>query len=262
MPSQIEKANALRSFHRPGNPLILVNVWDAAGAKVVSSQAGVEAIATASWSVSEAQGYRDGGDLPLARALDVARTVVGTTDLPVTVDFEKGYADSPGDVKANVLALIETGAVGLNLEDSLPDSDTDLWSLEDQVARVRAIRAAADESGIPLVINARTDVLLGGAPLADAFERGRAYLAAGADCIFVIGQKGDDNRALVDGIGGHVSVMGYPGSPAIPELATAGVSRVSIGPGSMGVAYSALRQLTIDLVSGAAFPAGLGYRLG
>lgn len=261
MSGQVDKAVALRSFHRPGNPLILVNVWDAAGTKVVSGQPGVEAIATASWSVSEANGFRDGGDLPLAIALDVARIVVGATELPVTVDFEKGYADSPADVRANVLALIATGAVGLNLEDSRPGSDTDLWSLEDQVERVRAIRAAADESGIPLVINARTDILLGGGSVADAIERGRAYLAAGADCIFVIGQKGDDNRALVDGIGGHVSVMGYPGSPAIPELATAGVSRVSIGPGSMGVAYAALRQLTHDLLSGSAFPAELGYRL-
>jgi 2-methylisocitrate lyase-like PEP mutase family enzyme len=261
MPTQVEKANALRSFHRPGSPLILVNVWDAAGAKVVSAQPGVEAIATASWSVSEANGYRDGGELPLAKALAAAETVVKATDLPVTVDFEKGYADGPDGVKANVLALIATGAVGLNIEDSKPGSDTELWSVEDQAARVRAVRAASDEAGIPLVINARTDVMLGGGSVDDAIERGRAYLAAGADCIFVIGQKGEDNRALVEGIG-PVSVMGYPGSPAIGELAAAGVSRVSIGPGSMGVAYSALRQLTTDLLSGAPFPDELGYRLG
>ena len=261
MSIQAERAEQLRSLHRPGNPLILVNVWDAAGAKVVSAQPGVESIATASWSVAEANGFRDGGDLPLARALSVARSVVNATELPVTVDFEKGYANTPDDVRVNVRQLIETGAVGLNIEDSVPGSDTELWSIADQVERLHAVRAAANELEVPLVINARTDVMLGGGSVADAVERGRAYLDAGADCIFVIGQKGGDNRALVDGIGSPVSVMGYPGSPPISELAAAGISRVSIGPGSMGVAYSALRQLTLDLISGAPFPDELGYRL-
>jgi 2-methylisocitrate lyase-like PEP mutase family enzyme len=261
MPSQVDKANALRALHRPGQPLILVNVWDAAGAKVVAAQSGIAAIATASWSVSEANGYRDGGQLPLDKALEVARTVVSATDLPVTVDFEKGYADSPDQVKANVLRLIGTGAVGLNIEDSIGSEDGALWSIEDQVARVAAVRAAGEESGVPLVINARTDVLIGGGSVDDAIERGRAYLAAGADCIFVIGQAGSDNATLVEGIGGPVSVMGGFGSPSIAELAAAGVSRVSLGPGSMGVAYAALRQLTRDLLGGAPFPEDLGYRL-
>lgn len=261
MPTQAEKAELLRSFHRPGQPLILVNVWDAASTKVVASQSGVEAIATASWSVSEANGYQDGGDLPVTKALDVARTVVLATELPVTVDFEKGYASSLPELRSNILNLIDTGAVGLNLEDSLPGSDTDLWSLDDQVERIRTVRAAAEDSGIPLVINARTDVMIGVGTVNDAIQRGRAYLAAGADCIFVIGQSGSDNHELVGGIGGPVSVMGYPGSAPITDLATAGVARISLGPGSMATAYSALRDLTNELLAGTPFPDSLGYRL-
>lgn len=257
------KAELLRTLHlRQNQPLLLVNVWDAASTKVVAGHPGTEAIASASWSICAAAGFPDGGFLPLDKALDAARTIVAATDLPVTIDFEKGYAGSANELHQNTLRLIETGAAGLNLEDSQISEDKALWSIADQVERIRAVRAAADVSGVPLVINARTDVLLGGGSVEDAIERGRAYLEAGADCIFVIGQKNEDIRRLVDGMGGPVSVIGAAHSPSIPDLAAAGVARISLGPGSMGVAYAALRQLTTDLINRLPFPDDLAFRPG
>lgn len=256
------KAEALRDLHhQPGQPLILINVWDAASTRVVAAQPGIKAIASASWSVSAAAGFHDGGDLPLVKALEASRTIVAATDLAVTIDFEKGYAATAEELHRNTLRLIETGAVGLNLEDSQGAEDGALWSIADQMDRVRAVRAAADDSGVPLVINARTDVMVGGGSVDDAIERGRAYLAAGSDCIFVIGQQNNDIRTLVDGIGGPVSVMGGAQSASIPDLAAAGVARISLGPGSMGVAYNALSRLANDLVNGRTFPSELSYRL-
>ena len=261
--AMVHKAETLRTLHhRQHNPLLLVNVWDAASTRVVAAHPATEAIASASWSVCAAAGIPDGGFLPLDQALNIARTIVASTDLPVTIDFEKGYATDLAGLHANVLRLIETGAVGLNVEDSQDDRESVYWSLEEQVERIRTIRQAANEAGIPLVINARTDVMVGGASVGEAIARGRAYLAAGADCIFVIGQQPEDIRHLVDAMGGPVSLLGSASSPSIPDLAAAGIARISLGPGSMGVAYAALRDLTSNLINRLPFPADLAFRPG
>jgi 2-methylisocitrate lyase-like PEP mutase family enzyme len=124
------------------------------------------------------------------------------------------------------------------------------------------VRDAANVAGIHLVINARTDTLVGGGTVDDAIERGRAYLAAGADCIFVLGAIGPHLETIVQGIHGPVSVLAGAGAPSIPDLAAAGVARVSFGPGPMGVAYAALARLVDDLANGATPPNDLAYRPG
>ncbi|MBA2470663.1 MAG: isocitrate lyase/phosphoenolpyruvate mutase family protein [Chloroflexia bacterium] len=258
----IAKTNAFREMHQPGTPIVLVNVWDVASARVVAAQPGTRALATASWSVSAATGYEDGGDLPLEIALLAARRIIASSDLPVTVDFEKGYAGSVDGVRENTARLIETGAIGLNIEDSIGSEDGALWSLTDAADRVAAVRAAADQSGIPLVINARTDILVGGGTVAGAIERGNAYLAAGADCVFVLGVSGESLRDTVGGIDGPVSVMASATSPTLDEFAAAGVARVSFGPGSMGVAYAALARLAQDVHGGKPNSPDLAYRPG
>lgn len=259
---QVSKAAAFRDLHRPGEPIVLVNVWDVAGARVVAAHSSTRALATASWSISAAHGYEDGGAFPLDLALSAARRIVAASELPVTVDFEKGYAETEADVRDNVLRLIETGAVGLNIEDSTGPEDQGLWSVSDASARVGAARAAAVASGVPLVINARTDVLVGGGTTAEAIERGNAYVAAGADCIFVLGVSGGALREVVDGIHGPVSVMAGATSRTVAEYAAAGVARVSFGPGPMGVVYAALAQLVNDVFTGEPNPADLGFRPG
>ncbi len=259
---QVAKANFFREMHQPGTPIVLVNVWDVASARVVAAQPGTRALATASWSVSAANGYADGGGLPLDLALLAARRIVASTELPVTVNFEKGYAATPAEVHANTLRLIETGSIGLNIEDSIGAEDRELWSLADAASRIGAVRSAADAAGVPLVINARTDILVGGGSVVSAIERGNAYLAAGADCIFVLGVEEQALREVVDGIGGPVSVMAGATSPSIAAYAAAGVARVSFGPGPMGVAYAALARLAHDVLEGKPNPSDLAFRPG
>jgi 2-methylisocitrate lyase-like PEP mutase family enzyme len=256
------KADALRALHVPGDPVVLVNTWDVASARVVAAQAATKAIATASWSVSAALGYDDGEGMPVELALDAAARIVRAVDLPVTVDFEKGYASDLSTLGENVRRLIATGAVGLNIEDSVAAEDDALWSVDDAAARIAAVRDTASRAGVPLVINARTDTLIGGGDADDAIARGRAYLEAGADCIFVLGAQGALLRKVVSGIPGPVSVLVGAGDPSIRELAAAGVARISFGPGPMGVAYSALRDLVSQLADGTPPPDGLSYRLG
>lgn len=259
---QAAKANAYRDLHRPGKPVVLVNVWDVASARVVAAQPGTRALATASWSVSAATGHEDGGALPLDVALLAARRIVAATDLPVSVDFEKGYAPTADGVRENTLRLIETGAIGLNIEDSLGADDSALWSLADAAERVAAVRSAADRAGVPLVINARTDGLAGGGTIDEAIERGNAYRAAGADCVFVLGVPGESLREVVDGMNGPVSVLAGATTAPTAELAAAGVARVSFGPGPMGVAYAALARLARDVHEGNPHPADLAFRPG
>jgi 2-methylisocitrate lyase-like PEP mutase family enzyme len=255
-------AHAFRALHQPGNPVILVNVWDVASARVVAAQPGVQALATASWSVSAAAGFEDGGAMPLDVALEAARRIVAATTLPVSVDFEKGYAATADGVYANAARLVETGAVGLNLEDSKGAEDRGLWSVAEAAERVAAVRRAADEIGNPLVINARTDTLVAGGTVAEAIARGRAYLDAGADCIFVLAAIGPHLEEIVAGIPGPVSVLAGAGAPSIRDLAAAGVARVSFGPGPMGVAYAALARLVADIAAGNPGAADLAYRPG
>jgi 2-methylisocitrate lyase-like PEP mutase family enzyme len=259
---QATRADMLRKLHVPGDPLVVVNVWDVASARVVASQPATRALATASWSISAAMGYPDGGGMPLEVALLTARRIVESTEFPVTVDFEKGYADSPAGLRHTTRQLIETGAVGLNIEDSVGGEDRELWSIDDAAARVAAVRDAAVEAGLPLVINARTDTLVGGGTVDDAIARGRAYLDAGADCVFVLGAIGPHLDAVVQGIPGPVSALAGAGAPSIRELAAAGVARVSFGPGPMGVAYAALARLVRDLSGNAQPPADLAFRPG
>jgi 2-methylisocitrate lyase-like PEP mutase family enzyme len=258
MTTQVQKAELLRSLHVPGEPLILTNVWDAVTARLVAGVAGVRAIASASHSVSYAHGVPDGGGLTADDALAVARLIVGAVDLPVTIDFEKAYAKDAAGVETNVGRLIETGAVGLNLEDST--DGTSLFPIEVAAERVSAARRAADASGIPLVINARVDALIRGGDWDDMVARANAYHAAGADCVFVLGLSSEDDvtRALA-AIDGKVSVIARATSVPLKRLAELGVSRVSFGPGMLGLTLSHLRHAAEQLTARGDYPPELDF---
>ncbi len=256
-----DKAALLSSLHVPGDPLILTNVWDAVTARVVAGAPGVRAIATASHSVSYAHGVHDGEGLTVEQALETARIVAAAVELPVTVDFEKGYAADAAGVGRNVARLIEVGAVGLNLEDSIASASGELFSRADATARIAAARAAGNEAGVPIAINARLDALVG-APRdwAGAMDRANAYLDAGATSVFVLGlpTEGLIERAVRD-IRGPVAVIAGAESVPLPRLAELGVARVSFGPHILGLTLSHLRDAAAALTARAPYPPELAF---
>jgi 2-methylisocitrate lyase-like PEP mutase family enzyme len=258
MSTQREKAEELRRLHEAPEPLVLVNVWDAASAQVVAAAQGCRALATASWSIAAAHGYPDGEALPRDAMLAAVAVVARAVPLPVTADLERGY----GDAGVTVAGALDAGAVGCNLEDA--DGAGGLWPAEEHAAVVAAARAAGDAAGVPLVINARTDVFLRGAGGVDeAIERGRRYLEAGADCIFAPGVRDVPTlEALARGMGGPVSVLGGADGPPLAELARIGIVRVSYGPGPLAVAMAALARAAETLLGGGDPPADLGFRPG
>ncbi|MEU1286531.1 isocitrate lyase/phosphoenolpyruvate mutase family protein [Kitasatospora sp. NPDC005856] len=255
-----EKARLLRELHRPGEPLVLANAWDVPSARLVA-EAGARAVATASASVSWSLGRADGGGADREQVLARTAQVVRAVDLPVTADLESGYADTAAGVGETVAALLATGAVGVNLEDEGRPP-------EEAAERIAAARAAADAAGVPLFVNARTDVFLRGigAPegrLDDAVHRLRAYVAAGADGVFAPGVSDPETiAALVAAVPAPLNVLAGPGAPAVAELAKLGVARISLGPGLAEVAYAAVRRAAREVYGSGTFTAlaeGMSY---
>ena len=245
MTTSSEKARAFAALHRPGDPVVLYNAWDAGSAKVVA-EAGAKAIATGSASVAAAHGYSDAEALPLELALANARRVADAVDLPVTIDFEGAYAVEPDRAAANVSRLAETGAIGCNFEDQVIGGEG-LHPVERQAARIRAAREAA---GPGFFINARTDIFLKTraathppARIDEAIARARAYAEAGACGFFVPGLVDLDQLAQICSASPlPVNFMAFPGAPAAEAVAAAGVARISHGPFPHKLAMQALKE--------------------
>ncbi|RSM98731.1 3-methyl-2-oxobutanoate hydroxymethyltransferase [Nonomuraea sp. WAC 01424] len=247
-----EKARLFRSLSAD-SVLVLPNAWDAASAAVIAA-AGATAIATTSGGVSWSLGRGDGQHLDRDEMTRAARRIVNAVDLPVTVDVEGGYGPTPEDVAATVRAVAEAGAVGVNLEDSRAVGGP-LFDLAEQSARLRAARDAAAAAGLPeLFVNARTDVYLfaigpSEARLDEVLARTAAYAEAGADGIFVPGLLDLDTlSALCAGSPLPVNAMAVAGGPTVPELARAGVRRISLGTALAQTAYTAARRAAAELL--------------
>lgn len=233
--SQVEKANRFKDLHRKGEPVILYNIWDAGGAKALAGS-GARAIATGSWAMAAAHGFEDGETIPLDLVLTIVDRIARTVDLPVTMDFEGGYAVAREDVAENARKAIRAGAVGINFEDRIVRG-AGLHPIPVQAARIRAIRAAADAEGVPLFLNARTDLFLGTDPgthadrLAEAIDREAAYAEAGADGFFVPGltDTGLISR-FVEAARLPVNLMMSGSLQSVATAASLRASRVSFGP--------------------------------
>jgi len=253
-----EKAELLRSLHVPGDPLIVTNIWDAASAQAVAAVPGVRALATASAAVSQSRGVPDGEGLTVDQALDAAGVIARSVDLPVSVDFERGYAGDAAGVESNVRRLAEAGAAGLNFEDST--SDTAMRDLREQVERLRAVRAGGAAAGVPLSINARVDSLRRGESFAQAVERANAYLDAGGDSVFVLGlDTADDVARAVAEIAGPVAVIGWHGYLPLSQLAQLGVARVSFGPAPQALTLRHLAAAAGAVTARRDYPAELTF---
>lgn len=243
-----EKAEQFRSLHLPGKPLVLFNVWDAGSAKAVVA-GGAKAVATSSWSVANASGFTDGEGIPIASAIENLRRIVGATDLPVTVDLESGYGDTPESVGETIRLAIETGAVGCNLEDSFP-VNAKLRETADQCDRICLARRTADSAKICFFLNARTDIFFqtsnehhDAAMVTMTVERARAYADAGADGLFAPGLTDISLIAeLAKASPLPLNIMVSDASPTLRALAEHGIARVSYGPRPYLMAMKALED--------------------
>ncbi|MGH3348593.1 MAG: isocitrate lyase/PEP mutase family protein [Nocardioides sp.] len=239
-------------LHRDPALLRVVNVWDVISAKVVADTPGTRALATASHGIAATLGYPDGEHIPADEMLDMCGRIAAAVDLPVTADLEGGYDDAPGTVRR----AIGLGLVGANIEDQMKP-------LADAARQVERIMAVAGEEGVPdFVLNARTDTFLRagdrapGDVLADAIERGRAFLDAGAPLVFVPGRLDDEQvAALVNAYGPQrLTLIGAPGSLPPARLEELGVARLSFGPHPQRVALTALQELVESVHAGGGLP--------
>jgi 2-methylisocitrate lyase-like PEP mutase family enzyme len=245
---QNRKAETFRKLHIRGNPIVLVNAWDAGSAKAVA-RGEAKAIATSSWAVAAANGFGDGERIPFDLAINNLRRIVSAVDVPVTVDLEGGYGDAPDAVGMTVRMAIEAGAAGCNLEDSFP-ANGGLRKACDQVDRISCARQVADEANTSFFINARTDVFFrrpaehhDDTMLEEAIERARLYAEAGADGIFAPGLVDIDLvRRLADASRLPLNVMVADESPSVSILGRNGVARVSYGPRPYLLAMKALEE--------------------
>jgi 2-methylisocitrate lyase-like PEP mutase family enzyme len=252
--TQRQKAETFRKMHDRSRILVLPNAWDVASAKIFEA-AGFRAVATTSSGVANSLGYPDGESVSRDEMLDVIARIARGLAVPLSADIEGGYASDLEALKVTIRAVIEAGAVGINLEDSMKDGSHQLYPVETAVARIKAARAAADSAGVPIVINARTDVLLHAiGEKSSRFDltvsRANAYLTAGADCAFV---PGPSDAALIGkfaaAISGPINVMVLPGMPSAPELEKLGVARVSMGGGPARAALTTVRRIAEELLS-------------
>lgn len=245
-----EKAQRLLELHHGQTPVVFVNVWDAASACIVE-QAGFPAIATSSAGLANALGCPDGQKLQWHEMLAAIRRISEAVRVPVTADIEAGFSASVQQLTAAIDDVIASGAVGVNLEDALPEHGDrgPLYAMSDQVARIQAARRAGNKRGIHLVINARTDAYWQAGvsqeeALHNTLERGKAYLKAGADCIFIPGLKdAEPIRTMVQEFNAPINILATAGCPSIPELQKLGVKRISMGSGPMRAAMGLLRRI-------------------
>lgn len=244
--NQTEKATRFTELHVKGTPVLLYNAWDAGSAQAIAA-AGAPALATSSWAVAEAQGYRDGEAIPLPLVEQIVARIAASVELPLTVDFEGGYSADDGELAENVSRLLDLGVVGINFEDRIVQG-SGLYDLHRQAQRIAAVRAAAERKGVNLFLNARTDLFLGqgrdpAGSVGEALERARAYAAAGASGFFIPGLV---EEALIDqicaGTALPVNVMVWDGLPAAPRLAELGVARISYGARPYRQARAALQR--------------------
>jgi 2-methylisocitrate lyase-like PEP mutase family enzyme len=246
------RARQLLRLHQAPELLTVVNVWDVVTAKVVSGIEGTRALATASHSIAAARGYRDGENIPVDEMIREVGLIASATDLPVSADLEGGYGDAPDTIRK----AINVGIVGANLEDQMKP-------LAEAVAQVEAVMKVAEAEGVPdFVLNARTDAFLEAADrnpvevLADAIERGRAFIEAGAPVVFVPGVLNEDQiTEMVAAFGPQrLTTMGIPGTPSLARQAELGVARVSYGPIPQHVALTALAKLVEAVRDGGGVP--------
>jgi 2-methylisocitrate lyase-like PEP mutase family enzyme len=251
---QRTKAEVFRALHGGPRTLLLPNVWDVASARVIQ-QAGLPALATTSAGVAFSVGYPDGEKIQRAEMLKMVARIASAVTVPVTADVEAGYGPKPEDAALTAEGVIEAGAVGMNLEDGTENPDHPLADLSLQLEKIAAVRETAKRFGVPLVLNARTDVYLLSVGAAESrydetVRRLSAFRGAGADCVFAPGVKDAATIArLVSDLRCPLNILAGPGSLSVGELEQLGVARVSLGSGPMRATLGLIRRMAEELKS-------------
>jgi 2-methylisocitrate lyase-like PEP mutase family enzyme len=246
---QAEMAREFLARHHGPRMLLLPNAWDGLSARLFV-EAGFDALATTSGGLAWALGYPDGEAVPWPEVVAATARIVRAARVPVTADIEAGYGATPAEVGAHVAEIIRAGVVGINLEDGLHGP---IRSVDDAVARLAAAREAARKEGVPIVLNARCDLFFlqigeEKTRFAAAVERCKAYLAAGADCVYPFGLRDPAIIAdFVKAVGAPVNITGRPGMPDAAALERLGVARVTIASAPTLVAMSAIQKLAAEL---------------
>jgi 2-methylisocitrate lyase-like PEP mutase family enzyme len=248
-----DHALRFRALHAGDDVLRLANAWDVPTARLVAAT-GAAAIATTSAGVAWSLGVPDGDRVDAAAAIERVREITAVVDLPVSADIESGFAATPDGVHDTVSRIVDVGAVGINIEDAAHGDEAPLRSSAEQARRVAAARAAADASGVPLFVNARTDTYLAAVGpasgrLRDTLDRAAAYVDGGADGIFVPGVTDPETiAALVEGVDAPLNILVGPGAPSVTELRDLGVARVSLGSAIVRAAYGLARRGAVELL--------------
>ncbi len=255
---QRQLAEAFRQLHRSPPLLLLPNAWDAMSARQFEA-AGFGAVATTSGGVAWDLGFPDGEGAPWPEVVAATKRMVDAVRVPVTADIETGYGDTPDQVGQHAAEILQTGAVGFNIEDGTPSPDKPVRTIDDASARIRAARAAATALGVPAIINARVDLYIKnvGDPASrfdETVRRGKAYLAAGADCIYPFGLV---DMAIIARLtkaldGTPINIVARP-DMSVPELERIGVARVSIASGATLAVMSLIKEIAEELYAGRRF---------
>src|SRR5205809_3286313 len=250
--AQKSKAEDFRELHHGKRILILPNVWDVPSARVFEN-AGFPAIATSSAGMLVSLGYPDGEVIGRDEFVSAVGRIARVLSVPLSADVVAGFGKTTKEVLVTVKAILKTGAVGINIED-FTHATKKLYPIERQVENLKAIRKLGETTGIPLVINARTDALRyaegdEGARFKEAVRRATAYRDAGADCVYPMGLTDAASIAnLVKALDFPINVMVRKGLPPISELQRLGVARVSFGPGPSYAAMGLLKRAAKEVL--------------
>jgi 2-methylisocitrate lyase-like PEP mutase family enzyme len=251
--TQQEKADRFYELHHSGKLLILPNIWDSLGALMLED-IGYPAVATASASLAFSNGYDDGENISFDELLTILKKICNSVNIPVTADIESGYAENDDQLKRNIQQLLDTGIVGINIEDT--DKKTNALLLpEVQCERIKLVKQVCKAADKSLFVNARTDVYLHAKEsdsvrykFEETIKRGIAYKAAGADCFYPITMhNAEDISNTVKQLQMPVNILMMPGIPALTELEKMGVARVSLGPAFLKTAIQAMKNLAEKL---------------
>jgi 2-methylisocitrate lyase-like PEP mutase family enzyme len=247
VPTQSDLADRFLELHLPGTPLLMPNAWDAGSAKVLE-HLGFEAIATTSSGFAASRGGLD-GSVTLEEVLAHATALTQAVSIPVSADFENGFADDPQGVAQNVDRAVATGLAGCSIEDFARSEEKPIYDLSLATERVAAAAEAAHRSDVHLALTGRAENFVHGNPdLDDTIVRLRAYADAGADAVFAPGvQSAEGIRAIVEAVDVPVNVLALPGTPTVRELASIGVARVSVGGALAFAALGALVEAAEEL---------------